>query len=118
MVAELDRMIHQYLEEEQLVDGNQYHCSACGGLNDGTRKVELVQAPPCLIVSLLRFEWVAILPPFFFFFSGEEVLCCELLMFFCIAVGLFLVCICMWWDGGSCCVLLTVRNVTTPHMQV
>ena len=55
--ADIESMVSEYLAPEQLNGGNQYHCSACGGLHDGTRQVELVQAPPCLIISLLRFGY-------------------------------------------------------------
>ena len=43
------------MASERLRDGSQYHCAKCDGLRDTERQPRLVETPPHLVVSSVRF---------------------------------------------------------------
>ncbi|XP_012936317.1 ubiquitin carboxyl-terminal hydrolase 35 [Aplysia californica] len=53
----LNDLLSFYLKPEKLVGDNQYHCNGCGKLQDGERRIHIVESPQYLILTLLRFSY-------------------------------------------------------------
>jgi len=52
-------MFEQFLKPEQLHGNNSYRCDKCECLRNGERRVCIVAAPSCLVLTLLRFAYNA-----------------------------------------------------------
>ncbi|XP_062577583.1 ubiquitin carboxyl-terminal hydrolase 35-like [Saccostrea cucullata] len=53
----LNDLLQYYLKPERLTGDNQYFCDKCESLQDGERRISIVQPPEHLIVTLLRFSY-------------------------------------------------------------
>lgn len=53
----LNDLLKHYLKPEKLVGDNKYYCERCQGLQEGERKIKIVETPEYLIVTLLRFSY-------------------------------------------------------------
>eukprot|EP00929_Paragymnodinium_shiwhaense_P084474 TRINITY_DN45170_c0_g1_i1.p1 TRINITY_DN45170_c0_g1~~TRINITY_DN45170_c0_g1_i1.p1 ORF type:complete len:458 (-),score=88.25 TRINITY_DN45170_c0_g1_i1:59-1432(-) len=58
-MSKLDDCISAFLEEELLSGSEQWHCAKCCRNVDATKKMELWQLPPILVLHLKRFEFNA-----------------------------------------------------------
>lgn len=55
----LNDLLKHFLKSEKLSDDNKYYCDNCGGLQEGERKIRLMETPEYLILTLLRFSYDA-----------------------------------------------------------
>ena len=55
----LNFLLKHFLQSEKLSGDNKYYCDNCGGLQDGERKIKLMETPEYLILTLLRFSYDA-----------------------------------------------------------
>ncbi|KAH9513932.1 Ubiquitin carboxyl-terminal hydrolase 38 [Bulinus truncatus] len=53
----LNDLISFYLKPERLTGDNKYHCDNCRTLQDGERKIQILESPQYLILTLLRFSY-------------------------------------------------------------
>ncbi|XP_059155627.1 ubiquitin carboxyl-terminal hydrolase 38-like isoform X2 [Physella acuta] len=53
----LNDLISFYLKPEMLTGDNKYHCDSCGKLQDGERRIHILESPQYLILTLLRFSY-------------------------------------------------------------
>ena len=50
-------LVSHYFKPERLEGDNKYQCDACRSLQDCERTLKVIQAPECLILTLLRFSY-------------------------------------------------------------
>lgn len=55
----LNDLLKHFLQSEKLSGDNKYFCDNCGGLQEGERKIRLIETPEYLILTLLRFSYDA-----------------------------------------------------------
>ena len=53
----LEALMAKVWEPEDLRDDNQYACTTCQAQRDAVRTVRIVEAPECLVITLLRFRY-------------------------------------------------------------
>ncbi|KAI8761693.1 ubiquitin carboxyl-terminal hydrolase 35, partial [Biomphalaria glabrata] len=53
----LNDLISFYLKPEKLIGDNKYHCDNCRTLQDGERRIQILESPQYLILTLLRFSY-------------------------------------------------------------
>lgn len=53
----LNDLLKHFLKPEEMTGDNKYYCENCGGLQEGERKIKIVQTPEYLILTLLRFSY-------------------------------------------------------------
>ncbi|XP_052794346.1 ubiquitin carboxyl-terminal hydrolase 38-like isoform X1 [Mya arenaria] len=53
----LNDLLKHYLKAEKLTGDNKYYCDNCGGLQEGERKIKIIETPEYLILTLLRFSY-------------------------------------------------------------
>ncbi|KAK3099789.1 hypothetical protein FSP39_009652 [Pinctada imbricata] len=53
----LNDLLQYYLKPERLSGDNKYFCEKCNSLQDGERTLDIISAPDCLILTLLRFSY-------------------------------------------------------------